>query len=388
MSHFNNSARKGSHFGRKLLTVWFAAGVMSIATTAYCDQSFSMAPPVQSNGGYADAAGSSVFNWQEIPQNQNVPIQNAVFDQGGYQLFDTSGETIVVPFVNNNLYVMKFAVSDDGNMYFVNSGTAPILYLPEDGYLSNSSDAGGHWYPFTQQWHPSSPVFIGIAPSWNDYVGMGWYPNMAYHGGYWSSQPSFSVGAVFPSSGLFIQIGGAQIGGWGQYSDYDGSHSAPYHMAIVNQNVYVRGGSRWQQYSNSSQPFYGGGRPYVYGKGFVTIAPPAGSSRRVPATVNQRFQGGYSGANSTPGSSHRFQGASPSTANAPTFQGTRAASTNHVSQSSRGTTSNHTFQGGSSGRPANSTSHTNGASHSAPAVNRSTRGGQSNSSKQTQQNNR
>ena len=66
-----------------------------------------MAPPVSSMASMNNQGGAT-YQWQDVPVNQQVPIGRAVFDQGGYQLYSQSGETIVVPFVNQNMYVMKF----------------------------------------------------------------------------------------------------------------------------------------------------------------------------------------------------------------------------------------------------------------------------------------
>ena len=90
-----------------------------------------------------------------------MPLTRAVFDQNGYQLFDTVGETILVPFTNNNLYVMKFAPSPDGTLYLVNQGDVPVLYVPAGGYLENAAVAGARWYPFPDEFRPAQPVFLG-----------------------------------------------------------------------------------------------------------------------------------------------------------------------------------------------------------------------------------
>jgi len=222
-----------------------AAALLSVASVAYCDEPLSMAPPVQSDWSQtqsttpADVSADNVFNWSEVPQNQQVPITRGVFDQGGYQLFDTAGETIVIPFTNDNLYVMKFAVSDTGSMYFINTGGAPILYVPENGYLENEAVPGAKWYPFTPDFQPATPVFLGCAPSWPVFVSIGWYPNMCTYGGYWCNGPAFSVGAVCPTVGLFIQFGGERFTGWAPYQTYCGFHPAPYTIHIVNRNVYT-----------------------------------------------------------------------------------------------------------------------------------------------------
>ena len=103
---------------------------------------------------------------------------------------------------------MKFGLSDDGSTYFINDGTAPTLYLPHDGYLENATVTGAKWYPFPQDYHPAEPVYLGIAPSWPAYVDMGWYPDMAFYGGYYCRQPYISGAVVFPTFGLFVNIRG------------------------------------------------------------------------------------------------------------------------------------------------------------------------------------
>lgn len=326
------------------MTVLCAAGLfVSIASRAFCQQPETMAPPIQMNSESTSGV-SSVFNWQEVPQNQNVPIERAVFDQGGYQLFDTSGETIVVPFKNDNLYVMEFAVSDDGSTYFVNTGSEPVLYLPEDGYLSNASDSGGHWYPFTRQWHPSEPVFIGIAPSWSAYAGMGWYPNMAYYGGYWSQRPYIAGGVDFVSSGLSIQIGGAQFGGWADYSNYYGSHPAPYGVTIVNQNAYRWGGHGWHQYAGANHPFNGTGQAFIYQQRTMSHATPSNGFRGAAPMAHQQFRG--AAVQNNPVShrpSHEFQG------------------------SMNGSQASHAFRGASNSGSQDRSQHSAAPSHAAAA---------------------
>ncbi len=170
---------------RAMIATVAALALLGVASAGYADDAYSMAPPVDGGSAAYSSSASNVFGWQEVPAEQQVPIERAVFDHGGYQLYDSVGETIVVPFSNNNLYVMKFGVSQTGSMYFVNSGDAPILYLPENGYLQNATCSGGRWYPFTERWHPATPVYLGCAPSWSAYTSIGWYPGMYCHGGYW-----------------------------------------------------------------------------------------------------------------------------------------------------------------------------------------------------------
>jgi len=192
------------------------AGLALLLTplAARCDDvPTAMAPPTSAPAVAPSTDTSSVFNWKEVPENQKVPITRGVFDQGGYQLYDNVGETIVVPFANNNLYVMKFAKSDDGTMYFINDGTYPILYVPKGGYLENATVPGAKWYPFTPKFHPSTAVFLGIAPSWHAFIGMGWYPDMMCYGGYYCNAP-FGDGIFIGTPGFFLAIGGFSCYSW------------------------------------------------------------------------------------------------------------------------------------------------------------------------------
>jgi hypothetical protein len=181
-----------------------------------------MAPPVAPPAPVAAAPASNgeVYNWRDVPAGQQVPVTRAVFDQGGYQLYAASGETIVVPFENQNMYVMKFGRTS-GDMYFVNEGnTAPTLYVREGQGLQNAAAQGALWYPFPQNYAYTRPVYVGIAPSWSAYTSMGWYPGMHYYGGYSSYNPWVS-GAVFGAmAGLMVNVGGRPYYGWNSYSTY------------------------------------------------------------------------------------------------------------------------------------------------------------------------
>lgn len=147
-----------------------------------------MAPPVAPPAPAAAVSNGQVYNWRDVPTGQEVPITRAVFDQGGYQLYAASGETIAVPFENQNLYAMKFGKTS-GAMYFVNDGSSPTLYVREGMSLENATAQGARWYPFPANYAYTSPVYMGIAPSWSAYNSMGWYPGMVYHGGYYSTSP-------------------------------------------------------------------------------------------------------------------------------------------------------------------------------------------------------
>jgi hypothetical protein len=213
--------------------------------TAGCrkDPPVTMAPPVQAPPPQQQASEGSagVFNWKDVPVNQEIPISRGTFDQGGYQLYATSGETIVVPFENQNMYVMKFGKTSDGRMYFKNDGTTPTLFVPNGGFLENATAQGAKWYPFSQNFAYSRPVYMGIAPSWNEYVGMGWYPGMTYYGGYWGYRPWYPGFAYTPMIGLNFNIGGRPYYGWNSYSNYYRSNPG---NAVRVRNVYNYAGVR------------------------------------------------------------------------------------------------------------------------------------------------
>ena len=269
-----NTTKTGHKPGGAHRAAGLAAALgLLLAGAALADDPLSMAPPVDgaySQGSYsgdggsangsADAAQDSVFQWTEVPQGQQVPIRRAVFDQGGYQLYDEKGETIVVPFVDHNLYAMKFAPSDNGSFYFVNDGDAPILYVPRSGYLENASVPGARWYPFSEEFHPTHPVFLGIAPSWHEFCDMGWYSDMRCHGGYYCDGPFISVNFCRPTFGLFFVIGGHHCDGWNDYHDYCDYHPAPYHVTVVNTTIYNNTYNRdnGNRYSSTRGSYPGG----------------------------------------------------------------------------------------------------------------------------------
>lgn len=258
----HNSDNPLNHRGRRLIGLIAAASALLAVGPVFADDGVSMAPPVNGDVTYSNdgvdssAAADSVFNWREVPEDQRVPIERATFDQGGYQLYDDAGETIVVPFTNDNLYVMKFAVSSDGKTYFINSGDAPVLYLPRNGFLVNAAVAGARWYPFSDGFRPSSPVFLGIAPSWDDYCNMGWYPSMYCYGGYWGRTSYINAGIFLPTIGLVFVIDGHHFHGWEPYHHYyNDIDRSWHHITIVNRNVY-RYGSRPDR---DNRTFRGGG---------------------------------------------------------------------------------------------------------------------------------
>ena len=256
---------------RGALSLAVAAGVSLAAGTAFADDPTSMAPPVQSSvpasfSNGTNTAADSVFNWQEIPANQQVPLTRASFDQGGYQLYDAVGETIVVPFTHENLYVMKFAASPNGTLYFENEGGYPVLYVPRGGYLENATVSGARWYPFGQDFHPAEPVFLGIAPSYDEFLNLGWYPDTFFYGGFYGHTSFISGGVFLPTIGLFFEVGGHPYYGWNAYHNYYFAHPGFYRTNYFNRDFYHYAGSHYTQFAPGRRfGGYAGGHSYAGG---------------------------------------------------------------------------------------------------------------------------
>ena len=204
-----------------------ALTLLGVTARTFADPPVSLAPPVPASAapGTLDAAPDTTFQWTEVPQGQRVPLTRAAFDQNGYQLFDTVGETVLVPFTSNNLYVMKFAPSDDNTLYFINNGDTPVLYVPRGGYLENATVAGARWYPFPDDtFQPAHPVFLGVAPSWDAFVSFGWSPGLVIRGGYFSNRSFISGGVFLPTAGLTFEFGGVRYPSWDAYHAYYAGH--------------------------------------------------------------------------------------------------------------------------------------------------------------------
>jgi hypothetical protein len=204
----------------KLALIALAGGLLLAPTTAraqfYDDDPYPIAPPV---GGRYSNRFDDAYDWRDVPSGERIPIVRASLDRDGYRLFDDRGQLIIVPFENDNLYIMRFGRTM-GRTYFVREGGVPTLYLPEGGYIENLAVSGVRWYPFPQRYYYSRPIFIGPAPSWNDYCTMGWYPGMVYYGGWWDYNP-WRYGCRFaPLSGWSISIGNFSYTRWDDYCDY------------------------------------------------------------------------------------------------------------------------------------------------------------------------
>lgn len=182
----------------------------------------------------AQANGNGAYHWRDVPANDNVPVVRATFDQGGYQIYAQSGEIIAVPFENQNLQVLKFGRSQNGTMSFVNENNAsPLLYIPNGGYLENASAAGAKWNPLPNDFAYTRPVYVSLAPSWNAWTNMGWYPGMAMYGGMWGYNPGIAF-AWMPN--FYVNIGGSRYNGWGGYNSYYNSNPGYVRNSVVYRN--------------------------------------------------------------------------------------------------------------------------------------------------------
>ena len=221
-------------------------------------------------GAPALAATAPTFSWKDITAKEPVNITKAVFDLGGYQLRGANGETIVVPFTDNNFNVMKFGRSTTGQSYFINDGASPILYLTSNGYIENASAANAIWNPLPSTYAYTEPVYVNFTPGWNQYANMGWYSGTRIIGGWWSSLPNSGYVAMPTST---YTVNGVTYASYSDYLAYVRSHSgaAPTRAVYTNYTATLPNGwGNFQSKMNAVKP--------------VTTAPPAA---QFPPAVNQ-----------------------------------------------------------------------------------------------------
>jgi len=371
MKNANTTSLK-KNIARGTLSLAVAAGLSLAAGTAFADDPTSMAPPVQGsvsagfNGNGTNTAADSVFNWKEIPANQEVPLTRASFDQGGYQLYDTVGETIVVPFTSENLYVMKFATSPNGKLYFVNEGGYPVLYIPRGGYLENATVSGARWYPFGEDFHPAEPVFLGIAPSYDEFINLGWYSDTHCYGGFYGNTSFIEGGVFLPTAGLFFEVGSRPYYGWDGYHHYYEDHPGYYRTNYYNRDYYHYAGSHYGRFApdrrfqgNAGWVDHGDAHGFNQGidHGYADHAQFAGRpSFGGNSGSGRTFQG-----NSNDGGSHSYTGNHSYTTNNPGGGGRTFGGSQNLSNSGSGRTFRGTWNyGGGQSDGGGSRSYTGG----------------------------
>ena len=279
-------------------------------------------PPVLMQHDYSPPV-ANVFNWRSVPVGQRVPVERAAFDREGYQITTPDG-VIVIPFANQNLYVLKFARSLRGGTYFENQGAAPVLYLANGFGLANAAAQGAIWYPLPALYQPANPVYVGLAPSWNEYTSMGWYPGMNYYGGLYS--PYYQPGMMFHSwtPGYAVNIGGRRYANYRSYTNYYqktpgfsrvASGGAIYHQPRAARYV-LHGGSAFGNPAAANSGSFGARRAPVGGSpasGTVGTRPRRSFGGGSPAYHNAPRSGGsFGGGASSSSSGGRSSGGSSS----------------------------------------------------------------------------
>lgn len=230
----------GAHFGEKLLPAIAAIAALAMCITAAQAQ----APAGATNGPYATLnailpAADGDYQWFEAPANREIAVTQVLFDGDGYRITDQAGETIEVPFLTNNLFLLQLGVSQDNRMSFMNTGANPLLYLPKNGYIIalpfderigeghiDLSQTGARWYPF-KSFAPAQPVFMGPAPTWGGYVNSFWYPQMVIEGGFYTDMPFTKGVPVTQTPGLAYIVNGHPYKSWAGFESYCILHPAP-----------------------------------------------------------------------------------------------------------------------------------------------------------------
>jgi len=208
--------------------------------------------PTDSDGALTPTA--SEYSWNLAPVDQHITILRATFDKGGYQLRTASGNLIVVPFSERNMFVMKFALTEDGGTYFVNSGSAPVLYMPADGYVENATLRGSFWYPFNRQFRPEMPVYAAVAPNWPAFTSMSWYRGMKCSGSFWTDTQFGPKGLVIPAVGLAYVVDGRRIEGWQKFRDWSQAHPSANRIAYADAGLYQRIGQTHRFFAHRRLP--------------------------------------------------------------------------------------------------------------------------------------
>ena len=243
---------------KKLMRLGVVASVtlsLFYPACVHADTPISAAPPISADSAVTGAEQgtidqTTVFSWTQVPKNQTIALTKATFDKGGYQLYDTSGDTILVPFACDNLYVMRFARSNSDTMYFENQADTPVLYIPVGGYLENATVPGARWCPITDNFQPTTPVYMGIAPSWDDFIGMGWFAGCICEGGYYCDV-GFGGGSYVPCPGYIFVVGNNRCFGWNEYRDYCIDHDPHFHTGYFDRTVYTHPGNDSQRFAAS-----------------------------------------------------------------------------------------------------------------------------------------
>jgi hypothetical protein len=186
--------------------------------------------PVKPAGQAQDAASSAdaAFNSaavpgptpvSEVPKGKQIPVAGVKFDQGGYMVREEAGQTVDVPFANNNLDVMRFGRSTTGQAYLVNEDAGPVLYVPNHYFVTSNVAESVRWQPLPDSYLEASPIYVSIAPSWDAFIDLDFYPNMVWYGGVWGRRAGYLE--AMPHRAIAF---GDRSFGYDEYRTYAGEH--------------------------------------------------------------------------------------------------------------------------------------------------------------------
>lgn len=214
------------------LAALFAA-FAALATPALADPpaSPSLAPSAGVEALLPSMDGS--YYWFEATVNHPVLVDHVVLDSDGYTIFDKAGETIQVPLLTNNLFLVQFAPATGSQMVFENVGANPVLSLPKGAYVAMPpydarladnpmavEQSGARWYPFGSGFAPASPLFMAPAPTWGAYINSHWFPNMLIQGGFYTDRPIARGVTASPTPSVVFRVNGNIYRSWAGFESY------------------------------------------------------------------------------------------------------------------------------------------------------------------------
>jgi hypothetical protein len=171
------------------------------------------------DSAFNSGAASAPTPISEVPKGQQIPVASAQFDQGGYLVTERSGRTIDVPFADQNLEVMRFARSTTGETYLVNEQEGPVLYVPSHYFLVSTVGVSARWQPLPDTYVDVRPIYVSIAPNWDDFIHLDFYADMRWYGGVWGYRRGYLE--AMPHRAVFF---GGHIYGYEDYRRYAHEH--------------------------------------------------------------------------------------------------------------------------------------------------------------------
>ena len=157
------------------------------------------------------------YNWTEVPAGSRCQFSAPSLTRAAISSIQPQG-TIVVPFANQNLYVMKFGQSYNGGMYFINNGQYPTFYLPAGRRTSTMQPSRERTGTRSRKTMPIRSLYMSVlrqvGPHSRGWAGIPACPTTAATG---ATVPYSMIG---PMVGLHFLIGGSPYYGWNSYHSY------------------------------------------------------------------------------------------------------------------------------------------------------------------------